>query len=52
VIDKDKELLSAARGRNERLAMRLDDEDEVLVTAANNKADELGIRACGSDAAF
>ena len=52
VIEKGKELKNAAQARNERLAVALDDEGSVLVTAANNRADELGLRACGTESAF
>lgn len=52
VIEKDKELIRAAQARNEGLAERLDQEDAVLVTAANDLADEPGMTECGTNSAF
>lgn len=52
VIEKDKELKAAAQARNEALAAKLDDEDSMLVTAANHRADDLGMSDCGTNAAF
>jgi hypothetical protein len=52
VIEKDKEMRSAAQARNEALTAELDDEDARLVTAANHRADELGMDDCGTNSAF
>lgn len=52
VIEKDKEMRAAAQARNEALTAKLDEEDSVLVTAANHLADELGMKDCGTNSAF
>jgi len=48
VIAKDKELLAAAKARNEAGFDRLNEEEATLVTAANAKFDAYGLRNCGT----
>jgi hypothetical protein len=52
VIDKAQELKDAAAANNARLSETLESQLNVLVTAANAKADGYGLTACGTEGSF